>query len=174
MRVTAAGFQAMANRHDDLPVLRHPRPAGGDARRRTAPRRPLPTHGLARPRRLLLPRGRRGLFLCPAARAPPGASVGSPRPSRDTGALRARICARSSSGTTGYYGVPLNGPALNAFRAAMVQLWWRVLRRRSQGNHLTWRRMGAYADRWLPTLRICHPDPRVRFAVTTQGKSRMR
>jgi group II intron reverse transcriptase/maturase len=73
-----------------------------------------------------------------------------------------------------YYGVPMNGPALNAFRAAMVQLWWRVLRRRSQGNHLTWRRMGAYADRWLPTPRICHPYPRVRFAVTTQGKSRMR
>jgi group II intron reverse transcriptase/maturase len=73
-----------------------------------------------------------------------------------------------------YYGVPLNGPALHAFRAALVPLWWRVLRRRSQGNHLTWRRMGAYATRWLPTPRICHPYPRVRFAVTTQGKSRMR
>ena len=73
-----------------------------------------------------------------------------------------------------YYGVPLNGPALHAFRAAMAQLWWRVLRRRSQGNHLTWRRMGAYVARWLPTPRICHPSPRVRFAVTTQGKSRMR
>jgi group II intron reverse transcriptase/maturase len=73
-----------------------------------------------------------------------------------------------------YYGVPLNGPALHAFRAAMAQLWWRVLRRRSQGNHLTWHRMGAYVARWLPTPRICHPYPRVRFAVTTQGKSRMR
>ena len=73
-----------------------------------------------------------------------------------------------------YYGVPLNGPALHAFREAMTQLWWRVLRRRSQGNHLTWRRMGAYVTRWLPTPRICHPYPRVRFAVTTQGKSRMR
>jgi group II intron reverse transcriptase/maturase len=73
-----------------------------------------------------------------------------------------------------YYGVPLNGPALSAFREAMAQLWWRVLRRRSQGNHLTWRRMGAYVARWLPTPRICHPSPRVRFAVTTQGKSRMR
>jgi RNA-directed DNA polymerase len=73
-----------------------------------------------------------------------------------------------------YYGVPLNGPALSAFREAMAQLWWRVLRRRSQGNHLTWRRLGAYVARWLPTPRICHPYPRVRFAVTTQGKSRMR
>ena len=73
-----------------------------------------------------------------------------------------------------YYGVPMNGPALSAFRAALGQVWWRVLRRRSQGNHLTWRRMGAYVDRWLPPTRICHPYPRVRFAVTTQGKSRMR
>jgi group II intron reverse transcriptase/maturase len=73
-----------------------------------------------------------------------------------------------------YYGVPMNGPALHAFRAGVTQLWWRVLRRRSQGHHLTWRRMGAYVSRWLPTPRICHPYPRVRFAVTTQGKSRMR
>ena len=73
-----------------------------------------------------------------------------------------------------YYGVPLNGPALNAFRVAMGRLWWRVLRRRSQGNHLTWRRMGTYVARWLPSPRICHPYPHVRFAVTTQGKSRMR
>jgi RNA-directed DNA polymerase len=73
-----------------------------------------------------------------------------------------------------YYGVPMNGPALSAFREAMARLWGRVWRRRSQGNHLTWRRMGAYVARWLPTPRICHPYPRVRFAVTTQGKSRMR
>jgi hypothetical protein len=68
----------------------------------------------------------------------------------------------------------MNGSELNAFRETMVQLWWRILRRRSQGNHLTWRRMRAYVARWLPTPRICHPYPRVRFAVTTQGKSRMR
>ena len=73
-----------------------------------------------------------------------------------------------------YYGVPMNGPALHAFREAVAQLWWRILRRRSQGDHLTWRRMGAYVARWLPTPRICHPYPTVRFAVTTQGKSRMR
>lgn len=73
-----------------------------------------------------------------------------------------------------YYGVPSNGPALSTFREALAQVWWRVLRRRSQGNHLTWSRMGHYVTRWLPTPRICHPYPRVRFAVTTRGKSRMR
>ena len=71
-------------------------------------------------------------------------------------------------------GVPMNGPALSAFREAMARLWWRVLRRRRQGHHLPWRRMGAYVARWLPPPRLCHPYPRVRFAVTTQGKSRMR
>ena len=35
-----------------------------------------------------------------------------------------------------YYGVPMNGPALGAFSMAVARLWWRVLRRRSQGNHL--------------------------------------
>jgi RNA-directed DNA polymerase len=73
-----------------------------------------------------------------------------------------------------YYGVPSNGPALSTFREGLVQVWWRVLRRRSQGNHLTWSRMGRYVTRWLPAPRICHPYPRVRFAVTTRGKSRMR
>lgn len=73
-----------------------------------------------------------------------------------------------------YYGVPMNGPALGAFRHAVGRLWWRALRRRSQGNHLPWRRMQSVLDRWLPPARICHPYPLVRLGVTTQGGSRMR
>lgn len=73
-----------------------------------------------------------------------------------------------------YYGVPMNGPALCAFRRAISGVWWRVLRRRSQGNHLPWRRMRRFLARWLPSARICHPYPLVRFRVTTQGGSRMR
>ena len=73
-----------------------------------------------------------------------------------------------------YYGVPLNGPALSAFRAAVGRLWWRVLRRRSQRHRLPWHRMWRYIDRWLPTVRIYHPYPLVRFGVLTQGGSRMR
>jgi hypothetical protein len=42
-----------------------------------------------------------------------------------------------------YYGVPMNGPALCAFRRAVGYLWRTVLRRRSQGNHLPWRRIEA-------------------------------
>ena len=61
-----------------------------------------------------------------------------------------------------------------AFRQAIGRVWWRVLRRRSQGNHLSWRRMTRYLTRWLPPAHICHPYPLVRLGVITHGKSRMR
>ncbi len=73
-----------------------------------------------------------------------------------------------------YFGVPMNGPAISAFRLAIGRVWWLVLRRRSQGNHLTWTRMTRHLDRWLPPARICHPYPFTRLGVTTQGGSRMR
>jgi group II intron reverse transcriptase/maturase len=73
-----------------------------------------------------------------------------------------------------YYGVPMNGPALSAFRTAVGRLWCRVLRRRSQRHALPWHRMRRYINRWLPPVRICHPYPLVRFGVITQGRSRMR
>jgi len=73
-----------------------------------------------------------------------------------------------------YYGVPMNVPALCAFRYAVGRVWWRVLRRRSQGNHLPWRRMWPLLTTWLPAARICHPYPSQRLRVTTQGGSRMR
>ena len=73
-----------------------------------------------------------------------------------------------------YYGVPMNGPALCAFRKAAGYLWRTVLRRRSQGNHLPWRRMRRYLARWFPPARVCHPYPLVRLGVLTQGGSRMR
>lgn len=73
-----------------------------------------------------------------------------------------------------YYGVPMNGAAIGAFRHAVGRVWWCVLRRRSQRHHLAWRRMRVVLDRWLPPARICHPYPLVRLGVITQGRSRMR
>ncbi len=73
-----------------------------------------------------------------------------------------------------YYGVPMNGPAISAFRNATGCLWRRALRRRSQTARITWQRMRHLLDRWLPPARICHPYPLARLAVTTQGRSRMR
>ena len=73
-----------------------------------------------------------------------------------------------------YYGVPLNGPALKAFRYAVGWIWCRTLRRRSQRHRVDWTRMRRLINRWLPSPRICHPYPLVRFGVVTQGGSRMR
>ncbi len=73
-----------------------------------------------------------------------------------------------------YYGVPMNGSSIGAFREAVGRLWRRALRRRSQSHHLPWERMRRYIDRWLPPARICHPYPSVRFGVVPRGKSRMR
>ena len=77
-------------------------------------------------------------------------------------------------GHTRYYGVPMNGAAIGAFRHAVGRVWWRVLRRRSQRHRLPWRRMRLALDRFLPPARICHPYPLVRLGVITQGRSRMR
>jgi len=73
-----------------------------------------------------------------------------------------------------YYGVPLNGPALKAFRYAVGWIWCRSLRRRSQRHRLTWSRMRRLINRWLPTPRICHPYPLVRLGVVTRGGSPVR
>jgi group II intron reverse transcriptase/maturase len=73
-----------------------------------------------------------------------------------------------------YYGVPRNVPALKAFHLAITRLWRRVLAQRSQTARVSWARMRRLAARWLPPVRVYHPRPLARFAVTTQGGSRMR
>jgi len=73
-----------------------------------------------------------------------------------------------------YYGVPMNGPTLGAFRYAIGRIWCRVLRRRSQRHRVNLSRMRRLISRWLPPARICHPYPLVRLGVATQGGSRMR
>jgi RNA-directed DNA polymerase len=73
-----------------------------------------------------------------------------------------------------YYGVPLNGRALNTFRTQVARAWHRELSRRSQKGRVGWERMQRLIARWLPMVRIVHPYPRCRLRVTTQGKSRMR
>jgi group II intron reverse transcriptase/maturase len=73
-----------------------------------------------------------------------------------------------------YYGVPYNGAALGAFRGGVIRLWLWLLQRRSQMHSVTTDRMKRLVARWLPIVRIYHPWPSQRFAVATQGKSRMR
>jgi RNA-directed DNA polymerase len=64
-----------------------------------------------------------------------------------------------------YYAVPGNYPRLKQFRDALQRMWLRVLRRRSQrGGRLTWAKFSQLSTRWLPTPKILHPYPNVRFA----------
>jgi RNA-directed DNA polymerase len=78
------------------------------------------------------------------------------------------------SGHYRYFGVPWNWRSLEQFRYQVIGLWLRALRRRSQRSRMTWTRMLAHADRWLPTPKLFHPYPDQRLVVTIQGRSRMR
>ena len=84
-----------------------------------------------------------------------------------------RWLAQVIRGYFAYHAVPTNFSALSAFRYHVTRLWLRTLRRRSQKDRFTWARMAKLANDLLPQPKILHPWPSVRFAVTTQGGSRM-
>jgi RNA-directed DNA polymerase len=64
-----------------------------------------------------------------------------------------------------YYAVPGNSARLQQFRNAIQVMWLRTLQRRSQrGRRLTWAKFSQLCKRWLPTPKILHPYPSVRFA----------
>lgn len=65
-----------------------------------------------------------------------------------------------------YYAVPGNLTSLGVFRDRVLALWWRTLRRRSQKRSVSWTRILALAQRWLPPPRALHPFPDARFAAT--------
>ncbi len=64
-----------------------------------------------------------------------------------------------------YYGVPMNGRSLSAFRHTLQRVWWKVLRRRSQKHNLPWKRMERLIEAWFPPVRIYHPYPLERIRV---------
>jgi group II intron reverse transcriptase/maturase len=64
-----------------------------------------------------------------------------------------------------YHAVPTNGRRLKAFRDHVKDLWRRALRRRSQRDRSTWKRIAQLATEFLPTPRVLHPWPSDRFAV---------
>jgi RNA-directed DNA polymerase len=84
-----------------------------------------------------------------------------------------RWLAQVIRGYFAYHAVPTNFSALSAFRYYVTRLWLRTLRRRSQKDKFTWERIVKLANDFLPQPKILHPWPSVRFAVTTQGGSRM-
>jgi group II intron reverse transcriptase/maturase len=64
-----------------------------------------------------------------------------------------------------YHAVPTNGSRLSAFRYFVGRLWWRTLRRRSQRDGFSAKRLARLVTDWLPPVRILHPWPEARFAV---------
>ena len=62
-----------------------------------------------------------------------------------------------------YYAVPGNTDSLGLFRSRVTRLWRKVLIRRSQRHYLNWARMRRLAERWIPSPRVLHPYPGVRF-----------
>jgi RNA-directed DNA polymerase len=62
-----------------------------------------------------------------------------------------------------YHAVPGNMDSLNSFRAQVIWRWYRALRRRSQRDTMTWERFWRLVDRWIPSAKILHPHPNVRF-----------
>jgi RNA-directed DNA polymerase len=70
-------------------------------------------------------------------------------------------------GHLAYYAVPGNIDAVSAFRDQVRWYWREALRRRSQRQRMTWARFSRIAERWLPSARIVHPHPLVRFEART-------
>ena len=62
-----------------------------------------------------------------------------------------------------YHAVPGNMDSLNSFRTQVIWRWYRALRRRGQRRRLTWVRFLRLVDAWIPSARILHPHPNVRF-----------
>jgi len=66
-----------------------------------------------------------------------------------------------------YYGVPMNNPALTAFRFQVGWHWYRTLSRRSQKGRIPLDRLRRLVERWLPPVRPYHPYPLRRMGVVT-------
>jgi len=70
-------------------------------------------------------------------------------------------------GHINYYAVPMNFPAVAAFRDRVIWLWRRALSRRSQKAQVTWPRMHRLVRAWIPRVRIAHPYPSQRLCLRT-------
>ncbi|MCY4442470.1 MAG: reverse transcriptase domain-containing protein, partial [Deltaproteobacteria bacterium] len=75
------------------------------------------------------------------------------------------------NGWLNYYAVPNSFRYLSRFVFRLERLWLRTLRRRSQKDRYQWSRIQELRTKYWPKLKIRHPWPWQRFAVTTQGRS---
>ena len=77
-------------------------------------------------------------------------------------------------GHLNYYAVPGNGKSLNFFFDRVKWYWLRALRRRSQRHKMNWERFALLVKRYIPAIRIVHPQPIHRFDARTRGRSPVR
>lgn len=72
--------------------------------------------------------------------------------------------SRVFRGWCNYHAIPGNSQRLQQLRKALQRLWLRTLRRRSQrGGRMNWAKFLPLSKRWLPSPKITHPYPNVRF-----------
>lgn len=65
-----------------------------------------------------------------------------------------------------YYAVPMNIRTLDSFRTAVIRMWIKSMRRRSQrGQSVPWRRFAKLIEWFIPKARVIHPYPNVRLSV---------
>jgi len=70
------------------------------------------------------------------------------------------------SGYYRYHAVPGNSHQLEIFRHRLCRRWRMVLIHRSQRGDVSWERLDALFDRWIPRPRVLHPYPGARFDAT--------
>jgi group II intron reverse transcriptase/maturase len=66
-------------------------------------------------------------------------------------------------GYLNYHAVPGNRDCIEAFRREVLWAWLRALRRRGPQHRMTWARLKPLLQCWIPSARILHPYPSVRF-----------
>lgn len=92
------------------------------------------------------------------------------RPVGETGAWLRKVVM----GHMNYYAVPHNLQTIGLFILEVKKAWLMALKRRSQRKRMHWERFKGYLALWIPTPRVMHPYPDVRFDGMTRGRSRMR
>ena len=84
---------------------------------------------------------------------------------RRPGAGRRVVAKRAIAAGVSTMRSPATIHACNNSATRSKSMWLRTLRRRSQrGRRLTWEKFAKLCKRWLPTPKILHPYPNVRFA----------
>jgi hypothetical protein len=62
-----------------------------------------------------------------------------------------------------YHAIPGNTGSLGVFRERLTRLWRQNIRRRGQKHRPNWEKLRPLIHRWLPSPRLLHPFPDVRF-----------